>query len=205
MPDEILAADNWRLFIALPLPGEVKERLQVAQSALRRSIPRADVRWSRVDQMHLTLVFLGNVAATRVADLTEAVRTAAARFGTFSLSSGQVGFFPDQGSPRVIWVGVEDAGSQLVRLQKELAITVESFVERPENKPFTAHLTLARVNRLSSREFQTVRQAATESRNIKPSTWQATTIQIMRSELSSQGAKHECLAELPFSSGRNSL
>ena len=60
--------DHFRLFVAITLPSEVKSRIQEAQGELRRDLPEKGVSWSRPEQFHLTLRFLGNVDAARFED-----------------------------------------------------------------------------------------------------------------------------------------
>ena len=72
MPDAP-APETFRLFIAVTVPEEVKSEIEKTQTELRRALPKESVRWTKRDQFHLTLRFLGNVDAQRVGPLIEAL------------------------------------------------------------------------------------------------------------------------------------
>ncbi len=123
MPD----SEQFRLFLAVTVPENVKAKMEEAQTELRRAVPHANVRWARHEQFHLTLRFLGDVEAARVDALGEAVRAACRGFGALHLRAERVGFFPDSRHPRVVWVGVQDDGEQLPRLQQTVENATEDF------------------------------------------------------------------------------
>ena len=99
---------TFRLFIAVTIPEEIKAKIEEAQAELRRALPAHGVRWTRREQFHLTLRFLGDVDAARVEPLGEAIRAVCRGFGPLHLRAERVGFFPDLRYPRVVWVGVQD-------------------------------------------------------------------------------------------------
>src|ERR1017187_6677705 len=111
-------SERFRLFIAVTLPEEVKAKIEAAQAELRRALPGPGVCWTRREQFHLTLKFLGEVDAARVQPLEEAIRTACRGFSALPLRAERVGFFPDLRYPRVVWAGVRDETDQLPRLQQ---------------------------------------------------------------------------------------
>jgi 2'-5' RNA ligase len=125
-----------RLFIALALPEEVRERL----SEISGGLPGAD--WVEPRQYHLTLRFLGEVGAPDFRDLREGLTGLSAR--SFHLNLRGLGVFPLRGSPETLWVGAERSEAL-----KSLRNKVESLVVRrgqaPESRKFHPHVTLARV------------------------------------------------------------
>ncbi len=133
-----------RLFIAVDLSVAVRERLDALILDLRRDVP--DVRWVGSDRIHLTLKFLGEVDEARAAAISDAVGPAAAAVpGRIPASVGRLGTFGDQRRPRVVWAGVEDPSGGLLRIQSavETACEVQGFSR--EGRPFSPHLTLARL------------------------------------------------------------
>jgi 2'-5' RNA ligase len=134
-----------RLFIAVELDDEAKDAIGAEQkriaSAMRES--RSMLKWIKRDQMHLTLVFLGEVPEARVPALTEAVRQPVAQ-PPFDLAFGGLGTFPPHGAPRVLWVAVLDGAKNLVDLQRVMAARVVACGIALESRPFSPHLTLAR-------------------------------------------------------------
>src|ERR1051325_8887109 len=97
-----------RLFIAIPLPEEVKNEIEKTQNELRQAVPGNFVRWTKRDQFHLTLKFLGGVETSRMGELTTALRDACGHFTALRLRAERIGFFPDLRFPRVIWAWVHD-------------------------------------------------------------------------------------------------
>ena len=103
---DALPPETLRLFIALTVPEDVKTEIEKAQAALRRALPEGRVRWTKREQLHLTLKFLGNVDAQRFEPLVDAMRGACQGFGALELRAEGIGFFPDLRLPRVVWAGV---------------------------------------------------------------------------------------------------
>lgn len=99
--------------------------------------------YPRVEGLHLTLVFLGEVAGERLAELGEVAAAVASATQSFPLLTANVGAFPPHGSPKVIWLGLNPSTS-LARLQNALAMALEPLGFPREDRPFTPHLTLAR-------------------------------------------------------------
>ena len=132
-----------RTFIAIELPEEVRDYLGRCQDRLKAA--GANVKWTRPEQIHLTLAFLGNVLVDELDLLAEAVREAAAGFGPLGLRAAGTGQFPPGGRPRVVWVGVRTETGDLVGLQKAVAEAAAPFAEKQEHRGFHPHLTLGRV------------------------------------------------------------
>ena len=105
--------ERFRLFVAVAIPEVVKAKMEAAQAELRRAVSEHSVRWTRREQFHLTLKFLGDVDAARVEALGEAIRAACRGFGPLHLRAERVGYFPDLRYPRVVWTGVQDQAERL--------------------------------------------------------------------------------------------
>jgi 2'-5' RNA ligase len=192
-------AVNFRLFVALPVSAEVKSTIERAQAELRRAIPDTSARWAHRDQFHLTLRFLGNVEVSRVESLVKAMKTACQPFAPLRLTARKLGFFPNARSPRVLWVGVEDEQEQrLPELSRALNASIQPFaVERPEES-FVGHVSLARLNRMRRPEAEALIRAAKKLDGEIFGNWPAAQVELMRSELSPQGARHSVLAAVPL-------
>ena len=187
-------SERFRLFIALAIPEEVKAKMEAAQAKLRRVLPERAVRWTRREQFHLTLRFLGDVEAARVEALGEAIRTACRGFGVLHLRAEQVGFFPDLHYPRVVWVGVQDQEEQLPRLQEAVEHATREYTTEEKEGRFTGHITLARIKGIKRLEAETLGKAAMAERLFGQ--WTAYQVELMRSELLPQGARHSLLASI---------
>ena len=178
-------AETVRTFIAIELPGDVRQYVAECEDRLRRA--GADVRWVRPDRIHLTLLFLGEVPADRLADLEAAVRAAAAPLAPLTLQAAGAGRFPPRGAPRVIWIGVEEPTGGLVRLQKAVADAAADFAEKCEDRAFTAHLTLGRAK--SGKNARPLDEAIAAMAAETGPAFEAREVVIFKSELSPQGPR----------------
>lgn len=136
-----------RLFVAVPLPPESTAAIARLVNDVRAvGVPGGgrDVRWVRLDGLHMTMRFLGPTLEERVAAAGEAVRVAAASSAAFDVVIGGAGTFPPTGRPRALWLGVRDGETELAELSATVdrALMVSGW--EFEAKPFRAHLTLAR-------------------------------------------------------------
>jgi len=137
-----------RLFVAAPLPEDAAEAVRSIVDEVRgEPLPEGarDVRWVRLDGLHLTLRFLGPTAEDRVdptADAVRAVATAAA--GPIDLELGGAGTFPQHGRPRALWIGITAGADDLAHLATELNAALADAGWDRDDRPFRAHLTLAR-------------------------------------------------------------
>lgn len=132
-----------RLFVALELPGDVRRAL--AALVERLASTGADVKWVEEENFHLTLKFLGEVEPVRLAPLGEALSRAAAQMAPFRFTAAGTGAFPSARRPRVIWVGVEEGKEELRDLAGRMDRALADLGFPPEERPFSAHLTLGRV------------------------------------------------------------
>src|SRR5579872_4828352 len=108
MEDRPTSEQTFRLFVAIALPENIKDEVEKIQREWHAVLPGNFVRWTKREQFHLTLRFLGNVAETRVNDLIAALRDACLSFSALHLRAERTGFFPNLRFPRVVWVGVHD-------------------------------------------------------------------------------------------------
>jgi 2'-5' RNA ligase len=187
-------AEAFRLFVAIALPEPVRDEILRVQGELQPLLPREAARWSRPDQFHMTLRFLGNVQAEAVQGLKQSVEAVCRNASPLALSAKGVGFFPNPRSPRVIWVGIHDASGRLVDLQQRLEMAVSPFSPEPGETNFTGHVTLGRLKRPGPGE---VRALAARAQSIAAQmfgNWTAQEVEIIRSELSTPGARYTLLA-----------
>jgi len=124
-----------RLFIAIDFPSEIKEGL----SSLCYGLPGA--KWIDIDQVHLTLRFIGEVDGGVFRDIRSVLGNVIAE--EFSLEIKGVGCFPLRKAPRVLWAGVEKSESML-RLKQKIDSQLIRLGIEPEKRKFSPHITLAR-------------------------------------------------------------
>lgn len=187
-----------RTFIALKIPSDLADALADVQRSLKTRMPPGSVRWTRVDQIHLTLRFLGNVAIGDVDLLRERIQAASAQTAPLSLELGGIGCFPDSRNPRVIWVGVGGEIERLRSLQTAVEVACGEIAGHEERREFSPHLTIGRV-KPGDRRGVRVGGAAVEG--FKAGTlggWVAATLHLIRSDLSAEGPRYTDLAEFPL-------
>jgi 2'-5' RNA ligase len=126
-----------RLFVGLDLPWALKQRLAV----LAGGIPGA--RWVPSDNYHMTLRFIGEVAAHRAEEIDLAL--AALRGRGFSMTLSGVGTFAKGGRDTQLWVGVQ-RNPALEHLQTKVETALQRAGLEPERRRFTPHVTLARLD-----------------------------------------------------------
>jgi 2'-5' RNA ligase len=183
-----------RLFVAIALPGPVRDEIIRVQQELQPLVPRDAIRWTRPDQFHLTLRFLGDVLADGVEALKQSVGAICRNARAPALRAEGIGFFPNRRSPRVIWVGVNDRDGRLVELQKRIETAVGPFSPEPGEKNFTGHVTLGRLKNPKPSDTRNLAVRAHSLQERVFGDWAAGEIEIIRSELASTGARHTSLA-----------
>ncbi len=187
-----------RVFIALPLPADVKSALERLQADLRRALAHAVVRYVNPAQIHLTLQFLGETPPERLEALSAATRAACAGFSRFPLRAIGAGCFPDARRPRVVWASLEGGLDALSALQASVASATGPFVEKPEDREFRPHLTLARIKALAPEEARALAVAIAALRTRRLGAWEAGEVEILASELRPEGSRHTCLERIPL-------
>jgi 2'-5' RNA ligase len=129
-----------RLFTAIDLPAEMLLRLERLLSALR---PEALIKWSPLDNLHITTKFIGEWPESRLEELDQILAGLTPR-ETFDLELRDLGWFPNERSPRVLWAGVH-AGRALQELMAETEQRLLALGIGKEEKQPNPHLTLARI------------------------------------------------------------
>ncbi|HHY61153.1 MAG TPA: RNA 2',3'-cyclic phosphodiesterase [Clostridia bacterium] len=130
-----------RLFIAVTFPESVKDYLAKQETVLRRFCHRYN--FTRRDNFHLTVKFLGEVGVDRLPEVTKAMDQAAVGMKPFKLTLSRWGCF-DRGSRKLLWIGVEGDLSSFARLFYRVEELVEPLGFPRENRKLTAHITMAR-------------------------------------------------------------
>jgi 2'-5' RNA ligase len=137
-----------RAFVAWnPAPAEA-DALEALRDDARRERGAPGYRWLERAQLHVTVRFLGDAEATRIAALDDALRGLAPRFGAFAACVAGWQYWPDRRSPRVLVLRIESRGA-FERLGAEVEASARAAGFAPERRAFRAHLTLARIAGLS--------------------------------------------------------
>lgn len=135
-----------RTFIAIDLSKEIRNRLEEVTRVLKEKLKSAPIRWVPVDNIHLTLKFLGEISPANIEILKESMQAGLAGSTQFDFSVGKIGAFPSIKKPRVIWVGVE-APVELKIIQAMIESCTKRLGYVQEDHEFSPHLTLGRIAR----------------------------------------------------------
>jgi RNA 2',3'-cyclic 3'-phosphodiesterase len=133
-----------RTFIALDPGPAIRQRMIALQENLARS--GAEVKWTEPDNLHLTMLFLGEVDNRELMPVCRAVEDAACQLRPFELAIEGAGCFPNMRRPRIVWIGVGEGSSEVRALHASIeAPLLELGCYRREERQFTPHVTLGRV------------------------------------------------------------
>jgi len=176
-----------RSFIAIELPEEIKKGIRGLQAQLKAG-SQAPVKWVDPANIHLTLKFLGNVAADRMEEISLAMTEAARGIPSFSLEVRELGVFPNPGRVQIVWVGVSGEVAKLARLQQRLESGLERLGFPPEGRRFTPHLTLARVrDQATPDERQKLGQLIADTKFEAAPSFIVDSVNLMKSQLTREG------------------
>jgi RNA 2',3'-cyclic 3'-phosphodiesterase len=133
-----------RSFVAVPLPSTVQQAVFGIAGELAGALP--GVRWSRkVENMHITMKFLGNVDEARLAAFGADLQAALVGVPAFPIAVRGVGAFPSPRRANVIWAGIDDPTGSLLRAAALVeAVAAQDGVGERETRPFRAHVTVGR-------------------------------------------------------------
>lgn len=129
-----------RLFAAIDIPGEVKDKLRALLDRVR---PTADINWSPIENLHVTTKFMGEWPEHRLQEMERAL-SGIGRSGAIGITVRGIGWFPNPRNPRVFWAGIE-GGEALQRLAQATDDAVGAIGIAREERKYSPHLTLARI------------------------------------------------------------
>jgi RNA 2',3'-cyclic 3'-phosphodiesterase len=186
-----------RSFIAVEIPGEIREAVGKAMAPLQKGIGSI-VRWVPVENMHLTLKFLGDVSPTNIEMLSEMLRAESNLFHCFDLHLSGLGSFPNLKRPRVIYIGIQ-APATLEALQRGIQSASRRLGYESEERGFSPHLTIGRVKQnVTSTEQQTIRRALEETRIDLLGTARVDSVHLYKSDLKPTGSVYTRLYSAPL-------
>ncbi len=177
-----------RLFVALEIPGPVRERLALVQGG----VPGA--RWVRPENLHLSLRFIGEVDEHAAADLDAQLGRITA--SGFDLRIADVGSFGPDRSPTTLWAGVARCDA-LQHLRDKVDRAVVAAGLTADDRKFKPHVTLAR---LKNGRRDRVHRWLSDNAFLANAPFPVDRFVLFRSHLNRDGASYEALAEYPLAS-----
>ncbi|MFB6286854.1 MAG: RNA 2',3'-cyclic phosphodiesterase [Candidatus Bipolaricaulia bacterium] len=188
-----------RAFFCLDLDDETKGQLNEQIHPLKR-LP-VNVKWVPPENMHITMVFLGDVDHELVPDLEATAQQALEETGLdgpIDVTLDRLGAFPNVHKPRVVWAGCTNDPQPVKRLARSLESALEPLGFEPEDRPFTTHVTLGRVKERG--RTQGTRELTEAIENHEPFRYdlQISQLTLMQSQLGPQGPEYRPVLQIPL-------
>jgi 2'-5' RNA ligase len=185
-----------RTFIAVDLGKAIRDRTVALQESLART--GIEVKWVERDNLHVTLLFLGEVDARDVPEVCRSVAEVCAGQQAFPVTVETVGCFPNPRRPRILWVGVGTGSQELCRLHDDLELPLlELGCYRREERRYTPHITIGRVR--SERPTEKLVPALVKQASWRGGETQVTEVLVLSSELTPQGPHYTVVSRAPLS------
>jgi 2'-5' RNA ligase len=193
-----------RAFLAVELDESLRAAIEQVQRELRDRIDRqlrrdTRIRWVRPESIHVTVKFLGDIEEALVDRIGQALGPALAGTSRFTVPVGGVGVFPNRNGPRVLWIGCAGGAEQSEevgrwrRLHQAVERTLEPLGFAAEAKPFSPHLTLARIKDGERLVGRILTQSGVFEHPLSCGILDVGAISLMRSELKPAGAEYRRL------------
>jgi 2'-5' RNA ligase len=185
-----------RTFIAIELPGEIKNILGSIQDELKQT--QADVKWVKPENIHLTLKFLGEIDEDLVEKIHSILDEVAGKNCPFKLGLTNLGAFPKLQYPRVIWIGM--VGDQkVIDIAKDLEEQMVKIGIPAESRPFSSHITLGRLRSGLNRKALIEKLESLNKKFTPPyPEFNLHSLTLFKSTLTPQGPIYEALFSSPL-------
>jgi len=181
-----------RTFIAINVPPAVLDTIIRIQTRFKSLGLHAS--WVKPGNLHLTLKFLGDTDPDRIPGIQYTLTETLASYTRFQLLLDSVGVFPDTNNPRVLWLGLKDEEGALKTLQADIKKALESIGFPREQRPFSPHVTLARVKSSKGKKQLKDELDAMNPKGINPHPFDVGEIHLYESQLTPKGSIYTILA-----------
>jgi 2'-5' RNA ligase len=179
-----------RTFIAVDLDKAVRGRTIALQDSLKET--GTEVKWVEPENLHLSLLFLGEVDEREVVDVCRIVAETAKEHPGFKMRVETAGCFPNPRRPRVLWVGVGAGSQELCSIHDALEIALVDLGFRQEDRKYSPHITLGRVK--SDRPTDVLASALAQHGGWKGGEIQVSEVLVMGSKLTPTGPEYTVLS-----------
>jgi 2'-5' RNA ligase len=182
-----------RIFIAINLPENIKKEL----ISFQEKWPELPVRWTKKENLHITLVFIGSVNDEEVLEICKIVREVAKKQKSFALNFKRICYGPPgKTPPRMVWIEGEKS-MELGKLQQDLENYISNInVGKSEKREYAPHLTLGRIKEWEFKKIEPEERPEVETDiNLN---FDVNSIEIMESELKRIGPEYCVLESVPL-------
>jgi len=174
-----------RLFVAIPLPQSVRNELALIQTKLKQS-DLCEGRYTNAMQAHLTLVFIGSVAAEEIDSIKQALATIS--FPALTAELGSIDVFKKHGEIRIIYLDI--ICQELATLANLIAEKLSPWVPK-EERPFVSHATIMRVKKVTDPDKLI---SLLHGISVEPQTFSIDSFLLMESQLGPEGPTYHEMA-----------
>lgn len=191
-----MSDENIRCFVAIQLPVNVQSKISEYTKRLKNI--SSDVRWTRVENIHLTLKFLGEIESRRVDSVKKALSPLSDNFSSFDLTILGSGCFPGKKRPRIFWLGMDQGvKNHLFGVHKWIETSLSELEFEREKRRFSPHLTIGRVRARQPVEFSDL-FAFLEKHPFEPVSFTVEKVYFMQSILKPTGAEYKIIESYPL-------
>lgn len=178
-----------RTFVALELPDLLRARLAELISKFRPITPTG-VNWVRSENLHLTLLFIGDVPPHKLSEIDEAIQILLEGFPAFKFHALGLELFPAS-EPHMIWLKLQAENDDIIKLQKRMINALRVLGIDSDKKPLKLHVTIARLKTTISSELaREIMQSEVKLNNLV-----FPTITLFKSVLTPTGPNYTALYE----------
>ena len=177
-----------RSFIAVPLAANITG----GAIKLIRKLSELDngIKWVPINNLHLTLKFLGDVENTEIPAICDVLADICGEFEPFPLNFAGTGGFPNLDKPRVLYAGVEDPTGSLVKMVAEMETGLADLGFKPEPRDYRPHLTLGRTRSRSRQAGNEVLEKMKEHSDIEFGDMEVDAVEFIASFLDKDGIRN---------------
>ncbi len=141
-----MADGSLRLFVAVPVPPDALDACRALIEGVRSGPAGGGTRWVRLENLHLTVRFLGATPPDLVPSVVRVARQAALAAAPFEVRLAGAGAFPAARRPRALWIGITRGSDELGALARAMDAGLTPLGWPPESRPYRPHLTVARTD-----------------------------------------------------------
>jgi len=183
-----------RIFLALPL--EPVEPVVEKMKQLQKLLLVYRIRWARIENIHLTLFFFGEIPTQQISVLCDLLRSFVKNSPAFTISLTGPNIFKKGKELRVLWLGIK-ASDQLIEIKKDIDKVVAAFGIVTDDIVFRPHLTLGRF--LPHQEVSSVLDSALKDKQLmKPSLHSVSRLILFESKLFPAGSQYYPIEIFPL-------
>lgn len=193
------AEERIRLFVALPVPPEIREGLMTLRDRLAAADTAHAFRMVSLEGLHITLKFIGEIEVSWLPNIKDRLSQVLEGRPPLELAVRGVGAFPKPERPRIIWAGIAGDTEPLAELRKDVDRKMKKYKIKTESYGHTPHITLARrINKRVPEGADVFVPLLEELKAVELGGWTAGTVILYQSQLQPTGAIYTPLATFPL-------